>query len=73
MNFKINDELADVLERALWTAVQTFFAMVMVMDTNTYKSAAVAGVASAFSVVKTYIVQKANKMAAGKGEEEDAS
>jgi hypothetical protein len=72
MKFKINDELANVLERATWTFVQAFFSVVLVTNSDTYKSAAVAGLAAAFSVVKTYVVEKAKKMSAGT-EEENAS
>jgi hypothetical protein len=66
MKFKLSPELKNVLTRAGWTAVQSFLAVWMVADVDSLKAAAVAGLAAGLSVVKTYVMEKAKKMSAGK-------
>ena len=43
-----------MFERAAWTFAQAFLAVFMVSDLASARSAAVAGIAAALSVVKTY-------------------
>ncbi len=50
----------DMLERAGWTAAQTFLATWVVTDQSTVKGAVLAAVAAGLSVVKTFISQEAN-------------
>ena len=44
----------NMLERAAWTFAQAFLAVFVVSDLASAKSAAVAGIAAALSVIKTY-------------------
>ena len=44
----------NMLERAAWTFVQAFLAVLVISDLASAKTALVAGVAAALSVVKTY-------------------
>ena len=44
----------DMLERAVWTFAQAFFAVYVVGDQSTLKVAVIGGVAAALSVVKSY-------------------
>ncbi len=44
----------NMLERAAWTFVQAFLAVFVVSDLASVKSAAVAGLAAALSIVKTF-------------------
>ena len=44
----------DMLERAIWTFAQAFLAVFVVSELASVKSAAVAGIAAALSVIKTY-------------------
>lgn len=48
----------DVLERALWTAVQAFIAVYTVGGVDEIKSAATAAVAAGISVVKSFAATK---------------
>lgn len=45
----------DLLARAGWTAGQAFLAVFVVEDLSTAKKAAVAGIAAAISVVKSFV------------------
>ncbi len=47
-----------MFERAAWTFAQAFLAVFVVSDLASAKSAAVAGVAAAISVLKTYAKDK---------------
>lgn len=63
---EIVNEYRDLLERAGWTFVQTALSLVLVgpmlnLDAEVWKMAALAGGASALSVVKTFAMQKAQK------------
>ncbi len=44
----------NMLERAAWTFAQAFLAVFIISDLASAKTALVAGVAAALSVVKTY-------------------
>jgi len=44
----------NMLERAAWTFAQAFLAVFVISDLASAKTAVVAGVAAALSVVKTY-------------------
>jgi len=46
--------VSNMLERAAWTFAQAFLAIFVVSDLASAKSAAVAGIAAALSVIKTY-------------------
>jgi|TARA_B100000959_G_scaffold226220_1_gene240736 hypothetical protein len=48
----------NMLERAAWTFVQAFLAVFVVSDLASVKSAAVAGLAAALSIVKTFAQDK---------------
>jgi hypothetical protein len=48
----------DMAERALWTAVQAFIAVWIIGDPSSAKSAAIAGVAAALSVVKGFAASR---------------
>jgi hypothetical protein len=48
----------DILERAIWTAVQAFIAVYTVGGVDEVKSAATAAIAAAISVVKGLIATK---------------
>ena len=48
----------DMLERAAWTFAQAFLAVFVVSDLASARSAAVAGIAAAISVIKTYAKDK---------------
>jgi|TARA_Y100000310_G_scaffold303173_1_gene341264 hypothetical protein len=48
----------NMLERAAWTFVQAFLAVFVVSDLASVKSAAVAGLAAALSIVKTFARDK---------------
>ena len=47
-----------MLERAAWTFTQAFLAVFVISDLASAKTAVVAAVASALSVVKTYAQEK---------------
>ena len=53
------EQIKDILERAVMTAVQTFFALLVVTDVSSVKTAATAGVAAGFSVLKGIVATKA--------------
>jgi len=44
----------DMLERAAWTFAQAFLAVFAVSELASVKSAAIAGIAAALSVIKSY-------------------
>jgi len=46
--------VSNMIERAAWTFAQAFLAVFVVSDLASAKSAAVAGIAAALSVIKTY-------------------
>ena len=46
--------MSNMLERAAWTFAQAFLAIFVVSDLASAKSAAIAGIAAALSVIKTY-------------------
>jgi hypothetical protein len=46
--------VSNMFERAAWTFAQAFLAVFMVSDLASARSAAVAGIAAALSVIKTY-------------------
>ena len=46
--------MRNILERAAWTFAQAFLAVFVISDLASAKTAVVAGVAAALSVVKTY-------------------
>ena len=48
----------NMLERAAWTFVQAFLAVFVVSDLASVKSAAVAGLAAALSIVRTFAQDK---------------
>jgi hypothetical protein len=48
----------DVLERALWTAIQVFLSLWIVADLESIQTAAVAALAAGLSVVKSYATSK---------------
>ena len=58
---KLSKIEVDIIERALWTAVQAFFAYVAVSGINSAKdwqAGAIAGVGAGFSVVKGIIATR---------------
>jgi len=54
----IVDSMKDMLERAAWTFAQSFLAIFAIDNLSTLRVAAIAGVAAALSVVKTYAMGK---------------
>jgi len=50
--------LADVAERAAWTAAQAFLAVFLVTDVSTVKAALVAAAGAGLSVVKGFVARK---------------
>tara|TARA_R100000781_G_scaffold15171_2_gene12536 strand:+ start:379 stop:573 length:195 start_codon:yes stop_codon:yes gene_type:complete len=48
----------DIIERAVWTAVQSFLAVFTVADLSTAKSASVAGMGALISAVKSIAATK---------------
>ena len=50
--------MRNILERAAWTFAQAFLAVFVVSDLASAKTAVVAGVAAALSVVKTYTQER---------------
>ena len=50
--------MSNMLERAAWTFAQAFLAIFVVSDLASARSAAVAGIAAAISVIKTYAKDK---------------
>ena len=46
--------MSNMLERAAWTFAQAFLAIFVVSDLASAKSAAIAGLAAALSVIETY-------------------
>lgn len=54
----ITQQWTDMLERALYTAVEAFLAVFVVTDLSTLESAGTASVAALLSAVKTLVVQR---------------
>jgi len=59
----MSDELKDMLERALWTFIEGFIGALTIspivgVDANALQIAAIAGGASALSVIKTFAKKK---------------
>lgn len=54
----IVDSMRNMIERAAWTFAQAFLAVFVIGDQGTLKVAAIAGVAAALSVVKTYAKER---------------
>lgn len=52
------NQLKDVAERAVMTAVQTFFALLVVTDVSSVKTAAAAAFAAGLSVIKGVFAAK---------------
>jgi hypothetical protein len=52
------DGIKDTLERAAWTFAQSFLGVFVVSDLASVKAAAVAGMAAAISVAKTFVKGK---------------
>jgi len=50
--------MKDMLERAAWTFAQSFLAIFAIDNLGTLRVAAIAGLAAALSVVKTYAKDK---------------
>ena len=50
--------MSNMIERAAWTFAQAFLAVFVVSELASAKSAAVAGIAAALSVIKTYAKDK---------------
>ena len=50
--------MSNMIERAAWTFAQAFLAVFVVSDLASAKTAVVAAVAAALSVVKTYAREK---------------
>ncbi len=46
--------MSDMFERAAWTFAQAFLAVFVVSDLASVRSAAIAGIAAALSVIKSY-------------------
>jgi hypothetical protein len=60
-------EIRDIAERAAWTAGEAFLAVfavtgVWAADLSTARQGAIAGVAAALSVVKTFVQTKVRKL-----------
>lgn len=51
-------ELLDILERSVWTFLQTFLGIFVVTDLATAEQAAVAGVAAVLAVIKGFVATK---------------
>lgn len=51
-------ELLDILERSVWTFLQTFLGIFVISDLATAETAAVAGVAAVLAVVKGFVATK---------------
>lgn len=59
----MSDELKDMLERALWTFIESFIGALTIspmvgVDANALQIAAIAGGGSALSVIKTFAKKK---------------
>jgi len=59
----MSDELKDMLERALWTFIETFLSALVIspmagIEANALQIAAIAGGGSALSVIKTFAKKK---------------
>lgn len=61
MKFTLSKLQIDIIERAFWTAVQTFFAYIAVTgihNADEWKAAAIAGAGAGFSVIKGAIASR---------------
>lgn len=54
----MNKLYKDIIERAIWTAVQAFFAIYTVGGVDQIKAAATAGVAAGLSVIKGFVATR---------------
>ena len=59
----MSDELKDMLERAIWTFLESFIGALTIsplvgVDANSLQIAAIAGVGAALSVIKTFAKKK---------------
>jgi len=52
------DSMRNLIERAAWTFAQSFLAIFAIDNLGTLRIAAIAGLAAALSVVKTYAKDK---------------
>ena len=64
--YKMSEELKDMLERTIWTFVEAFLGALVVaplisVDANTLELAALAGGGAALAVVKTYAKKQISK------------
>tara|TARA_R110002020_G_scaffold324013_4_gene539833 strand:- start:32123 stop:32410 length:288 start_codon:yes stop_codon:yes gene_type:complete len=64
--YKMSEDLKDMLERTLWTFVEAFLGALVVaplisVDANTLELAALAGGGAALAVVKTYAKKQISK------------
>ena len=64
--YKMSEELKDMLERTIWTFVEAFLGALVVaplisVDANTLDLAALAGGGAALAVVKTYAKKQITK------------
>ena len=64
--YKMSEELKDMLERTIWTFVEAFLGALVVaplisVDANTLELAALAGGGAALAVVKTYAKKQITK------------
>jgi hypothetical protein len=64
--YKMSEDLKDMLERTLWTFVEAFLGALVVaplvsLDANTLELAALAGGGAALAVVKTYAKKQITK------------
>ena len=64
--YKLSEDLKDMLERTLWTFIEAFLGALVVaplvsLDANTLELAALAGGGAALAVVKTYAKKQITK------------
>ena len=64
--YKMSEDLKDMLERTLWTFIEAFLGALVVaplvsLDANTLELAALAGGGAALAVVKTYAKKQITK------------
>ena len=66
LEYKMSEDLKDMLERTLWTFIEAFLGALVVaplvsLDANTLELAALAGGGAALAVVKTYAKKQITK------------